>query len=288
MRRGRFFYSFFLPAFIIMLVLSIYALVGVIDLSFDKIDLRKPGLHGFTFQNYHSLISDYRFWHSIKVSFVWLAATTFGSIVIGLTLALFLFRRFKKYENVICIILIIPAVLSRVGVAQTWKLLYRPFGLLNYFSGLVGLGYIDFLGDPTLAFISVVVVDVWQWCFLVAFLFLSLLNSIPANYFEEAMVEGATRWKIHWYVSLPMISPGILTMFFLKFVESLRTFDLIYNLTGGGPGIATETLDLYAFYQGVTISGKISYAASMSIVMLIFTLVVLIMLWKLLWKTSKV
>lgn len=272
-----------------MLFLSVYALVGVVSLSFDKIDLRRPELREFTFQNYRSLSSDYRFWNSIKVSFTWLAATTLGSILIGLALALFLFKRFgRKSENFISIILFTPAILSRVGVAQAWRLLYRPFGLLNYFSSLIGLGYINFLGKPVLAFISVVVVDIWQWCFLVAFLFLSLLNSIPTNYIEEAMVEGASRWKIHWYISLPMISRGVLSVFFIKFVESLRTFDLMYNLTRGGPGIATETLDLYAFYQGVTIAGKISYAACMSVIMLILSLVVLIMLWKFLWRKSTV
>ena len=272
-----------------MLALSIYALAGVVGLSFDKIDLRRPGAHGFTFQNYLSLWSDYRFLNSLKVSFTWLAATTSGSMLIGLTLALFLFKRFgKRLENITSIILIIPPVLCRVGIAQAWKLLYRPFGLLNYFSSLIGLGYINFLGDPILAFISVVIVDIWQWCFLVAFLLLSLLNSIPMNYIEEAMVEGASRWKIHWYVSLPIISPGILCIFFIKFVESLRTFDLIYNLTEGGPGIATEMLDLYAFYQGIMTAGKISYAASMSIIMLIFSLAILIMLWKFLWRESPV
>lgn len=283
----RFFFLFFLPAFVIMLVLSIYALVETLNLSFDKIDLRKPGVSGFTFQNYSRLMTDYRFWNSIKVSFIWLAVTTSGSISIGLALALFLFKRFgTRLENIISIILIIPVILCRVGVAQAWKLLYRSFGLFNYFFDLIGLGFINFLGDPKLAFISVAVVDIWQWCFLVAFLFLSLLNSVPPNYIEEAMVEGASRWQIHWYVSLPMTFPGILCIFFIKLVESLRTFDLIYNLTGGGPGIATEMLDLYAFYQGITIGGKISYAASMSIIMLIFSLVILITLWKFLWRKS--
>ena len=287
MKSRRLFYSFLLPAFVLLLVLSLYALAGVFGLSLNKIDLRRPGLSGFTFQNYSSLIYDHRFWNSVKVSFGWLAATTSGSILIGLVLALFLFRRFgRRVETIVSILLIIPPILCRVGIAQAWRLLYRPFGLLNFFSSSIGLGFINWLGRPILAFISVVMVDIWQWCFLVAFLFLSLLNSIPPNYIEEAMVEGASRWKIHWHISLPIVSRGILAIFFIKLVESLRTFDLIYCLTGGGPGTATETLDLYAFYQGITIAGKISYAAAMSVMMLIFSLILLVVLWRLLWRKS--
>jgi len=279
---------FFLPGFILLLIFSLYTMIGVFRLSFDQIDLKNPQSHGFTIQNYQNLFSDQRFWDAILISFKWLLVTTLGSILIGLGLSLFLFRRFQTVENIISIIFIIPAILSRVGVAQAWRLLYRSFGIFNYFSNLLGLGSINFLADPKLAFFSVALVDIWQWCPLVAFLFLSLLNSIPENYIEEAMVEGANRREIHWYVTLPMISNGVLAIFFIKFVESLRTFDLIYNLTQGGPGNITETLDLFAFYQGVTIAGKISYAASMSVIMLILTLIVLTLLWRSLWKKTAI
>lgn len=145
---------------------------------------------------------------------------------------------------------------------------------------------VNFLGDPGFAFTSVVIVDIWQWCFFVAFLVLSLMNSVPANYFEEAMVEGASTWRIHWSVSIPMISRGLVAIFFIKFVESLRTVDLIMNITKGGPGTATEMLDLYALYQGIITSGKISYAASMSVIMLVLSMAVLIILWRFLWGKS--
>jgi len=276
--------AFFLPCFILLLIFSLYALFGVFGLSFNQIDLKYPLSHGFTIQNYKNLFLDHRFWNAILISFKWLLVTTSGSILIGLGIALFLFRRFRRVENIISVIFIIPAILSRVGVAQAWRLLYRSFGIFNYFSNLVGLGSINFLADPRLAFFSVAFVDIWQWCPLIAFLFLSLLNSIPESHIEEAMIEGANRREIHWFITLPMISNGALAIFFIKFVESLRTFDLIYILTQGGPGSTTETLDLFAFYQGVTIGGKISYAASMSVIMLILSLTVLTFLWRSLWK----
>lgn len=287
LRLRRIYYPFFLPAFLLLLFFSVYSLLGVIVLSFDQIDLRRPDVRGFSALNYLRLMRDGRFWNAIKVSFLWLLATTSGSMSIGLAIALFLFRRFPVAEPLVSVFLVLPATLSRVGVALIWKLIYRTFGILNYFLSLLGLELVSFLTEPKLAFISVTIVDIWQWSFLVSFLCLSLLNSIPPNYIEEAMVEGASRWEVHRFISLPMISRGLLSVFFMKLVESLRTFDLVYNLTQGGPGITTETLDLYAFYQGVTIGGEISYAASMSVVMLIFTLVVLTILWRYLWRKKE-
>ena len=206
-------------------------------------------------------------------------------MAIGLLIALFLFRRFSRpVETVVSVLFVLPILLSRVGVAQIWKLLYRPFGLLNYLLSLLGIPIVKFLADTHLALVAVIAVDIWQWCFLTAFLVLSLLNSIPSNYLEEAEVMGTSRWQTHWYISLPVIFSGVLSIVFIKLVESLRTFDLLYNLTLGGPGTSTETLDLYAYYQGVTIAGNISYAAAMSIFMLIFTLIIVTVLWNNIWK----
>ncbi len=284
-----FFLAFFLPTFLLLLFFGLLAIFGVIVLSFFHVDLKHPMAEsgGLTVVNYVRLFSDARFWNSVKVSLVWCASTTIASIILGLLIALFLFRRFsRRTEQIVSVLFIVPILLSRVGVAQIWKLMYRPFGLLHYLLSLVGVRPIKFLADPHIAMLSVVAVDVWQWCFLVAFLILSLLNGIPENYIEEAEVIGATRLQMHWHVNIRMIFSGLLSVFLIKLVESLRTFDLIYNVTLGGPGSTTETLDLYAYYQGITISGNISYAAAMSIVMLAITLVILTIIWNNIWKRT--
>jgi multiple sugar transport system permease protein len=287
LKQRSFFLTFFLPPFIVLMFFSLFAMFGVIGLSFFHVDLKHamsgPGRIGL--DNYIRLLSDARFWTAVKVSFQWCLGTTVASVAIGLLLALFLFRRFSRgVETFVSVLFVLPILLSRVGVAQIWKLLYRPFGLLNYLLSLVGVPIVKFLADTHLALFAVITVDVWQWCFLTAFLVLSLLNSIPSSYIEEAEVMGANRLQMHWNITLPVIFSGVLSIVFIKLVESLRTFDLLYNLTLGGPGTSTETLDLYAYYQGVTIAGNISYASAMSIFMLIITLVILTLLWNNIWK----
>lgn len=287
LKQRSFFLAFFLPAFAILMFFSLFAMFGVIGLSFFQVNLKhamsEPGK--ISLFNYIRLFSDSRFWSSLKVSFEWCLGTTLGSVGLGLVLALFLFRRFpRSVETFVSILFVLPILLSRVGVAQIWKLLYRPFGLLNYLLSLFGIPILKFLSDAHITLFAVITVDVWQWSFLTAFLILSLLNSIPPSYIEEAQVLGANRVQMHWNVSLPVIFSGVLSIVFIKLVESLRTFDLLYNLTLGGPGTTTETLDLYAYYQGVTIAGNISYASSMSILMLIITLVILTLLWNNIWK----
>lgn len=288
-KRGRQYTHFFAPGFGVLLVLSIYVMFGTIALSLSQIDLKNPSSYKLAIgaQNYKALFGDQRFWRAMLVSFKWSSTTTLISFALGVSLSLFLFGRFSpSVESFTSFILVIPAILSRVGVAQAWRLLYRPFGIFNYFLSITGLGFINFLAEPRLALFSVISVDVWQWFPLVAFLSLSILNSIPKNYVEEAMMEGATRWQICRFVLLPMTSRGLIAILLIKLVESLRTFDLIYNLTQGGPGGTTETMDLFAFYQGVTIAGKISYAASMSVIMLVVSLCMVTILWKLVGKPS--
>jgi multiple sugar transport system permease protein len=288
-KQRSFFLTFFLPTFVLLLFFSLLAMFGVIVLSLFHVDLKHPlaDSGGLSLSNYARLLADARFWNSVKVSLVWCVSTTIASVVLGLLIALFMFRRFsRRTESLVSVLFIVPIVLSRVGVAQIWKLLFRPFGLLHYLFSLVGLRPIKFLADPHIALFSVVMVDVWQWCFLVAFLILSLLNGIPDNYIEEAEVIGTNRLQMHWYISFRMIFTGLFSVVLIKLVESLRTFDLIYNLTLGGPGITTETLDLYSYYQGITVSGNISYAAAMSIVMLIITLVILTIIWNNIWKRT--
>lgn len=275
-----FFRTLFLPSFLILLFLSVYATFGVVGLSFTNFNLQRPRDWGFTTSNYTELIDNGRFWHSIWISFFWSVSTSLSSMVVGTGLAIFMFRRFSnKVEYSVTFFFVLPFLLSKVGVAQIWKLLYRPFDLLNYGLSLINIAPVGFLSDPKIAFTAVAAVDVWQWSFMIAFLVLTLLNGIPHNYMEEADIIGVSFLRRHWSLTLPMIKTGLVSIFLLKFIESLRSFDLIYNLTRGGPGVRTETFDLYTYYRGIVVSGKIGSSAAMSIIMLAITIFLLVFLW---------
>ena len=184
-------------------------------------------------------------------------------------------------------LLIIPVLLSRVSAGLIWRFLYSPTtGILNFLLTQLGLPPIAFLSDPALVLwaVTVAVVEIWQWGLFFAVIIAKLIETLPKQPQEAARLDGVGRVAVHWWVSLPMLRGPLIMMTFVKAVESLRSFDLIFTMTGGGPGIATETLDLYAFLQGIGISGRISYAASLSVLLMVVTVVIFSLLWS---RTSK-
>jgi len=179
------------------------------------------------------------------------------------------------------LVLILPVVLPRVSAAYVWRLMYSPvLGVFNYFLGLLSLGPVEFLSNRSLALFSVAIIDIWQWGLLLAVLILNLLESLPKEPTEAALIDGVGSWQLHRYITLPMVIPQIVSLTFIKMVESLRSFDLIYVLTKGGPGISTETLDLYAYQVGIGISGRISYASCISLIMLMATVLLMTAMWR--------
>ncbi len=123
-------------------------------------------------------------------------------------------------------------------------------------------------------------VDIWQWGLFFAVIIVKSLQTLPRAPMEAAYLDYASPWQIHWFISLPALRGTIITMFFVKGVESLRSFDLIYTMTAGGPGIATETLDLYAYQVGIGISGRLSYAAAISVLLTLVTTITFSLVWK--------
>ena len=271
-----FFFSF--PAIAILLLIAVYPIVKAVILSLQNVDLRMPWTREFVgFANYIRLVSDRRFLNSLKVSLIYSTATLSLSILIGLALAFFVQEYFKgRLKNIILFLFLLPFVIPRVSVALMWKFMYSPLiGIYNYFLGRVGINPIPFLSSPKLALPSIVAVDTWQWCFFIATLIVASMELVPKEPVEAAKLAGAGRLQVIIYITFPFLKPSLMFIVFIKWVESLRAFDLIYNMTRGGPGIVTETLDLYAYTQGISIAGEISYASSIAIVMLIMTILII-------------
>jgi len=267
------------PAIIVLCIIAIYPIIKAVSLSFQNIDLRTPWRGEYIgFSNYLRLLTDPRFFNSLKVSLIYSTITLAFSVFIGMVLAFFINEYFNstKIKNVTMFLFLLPFVIPRVSIALMWKFMYSPLiGVYNYFLRLLGLNPIPFLSSPKLALISVVTVDTWQWCFFIATLIISSMELIPKEPTEAAKIDGANRNQIIIYIILPFLKPSLIFIIFIKWVESLRAFDLIYNMTKGGPGIVTETLDLYAYTEGIAIAGEISYASSMAIVMLVITNIII-------------
>ena len=187
----------------------------------------------------------------------------------------------ESVRNALCVLFIVPALLPRVSAAFVWRFAFHPlFGLAVYPLRLITGHPVDLLADPHTAMLAVAVVDVWQWGLLFSVVIVKLLETLPPQPLEAARLDHAQTWEVYAYVALPMLRAALISLVFVKMIESLRAFDLIYVMTRGGPGIITETLDMYAFSQGFIDFGRISYASSMAVLMMIATTVAFTILWR--------
>ncbi len=284
MTRKQFFLVFMIPTFIILFFLAFYPLLNAFYYSLQNWDLRSSRPIRFVgLKNYIQLFTDARFLNSLRISLLWSVITVGFSVFFGAGLLAPLINDNAKgsFRTLCLFIFIIPALLPRVGAAYMWRLMYSSsIGIINYFLSFLRIGPIGFLENPSYALYSVAVIDIWQWSFLIAALTIILLQDIPKEIVEAGSLDGAKRWQLYRFIIFPVIIPPFLSIFFIKMMESLRSFDFIFVLTAGGPGIATETLDMYAYWQGIGSAGRVSYASSMSIVMLVITIVLITIVWR--------
>ena len=284
MSKRQFFYVFLIPTIVVLLVFALYPLFTAIYYSLHDWDLRRTQPMVFVgLGNYVEMFRDARFLNSLRISGLFLVGTVAGSMLVAFILAPFVNEtaRSNTLRSLCLFAFILPAVLPRVGAAYMWRLMYDPsIGVINYLFSLVNLGPFIFLQNPRLALPSIIVIDVWQWGFLLTALVMILLREVPNEVIEASRLDGANMLQLYLRVMYPLILPLTLPLFFVKMMESLRSFDFIFVLTAGGPGIATETLDMYAYWQGLGTAGRVSYAAAMSIFMVILSIVFVTIAWK--------
>ena len=271
------------PPLALLVLLSLPPTIGALLLAFRNLSLTSPTSRWVGFANFARMLTDRRLHNALRISLLWEVVTVAGSMVVAVVLGVLIFERIKgRARELVCLALILPILLPRVSAGLIWRFMYSPLmGIVNYPVQLAGLRPVEYLSRPATALYAVAVVDVWQWGLFFAVILLKLLETLPASPLEAARLDHASTWGVHWFVSLPMLGAPLTTMVFVKAVESLRSFDLIYTMTNGGPGVATETLDLYAYQTGIGMSGRISYAATMSVLLLILSTLAFSLLWKL-------
>ncbi|MFK8076248.1 MAG: carbohydrate ABC transporter permease [Granulosicoccus sp.] len=275
-------YLFLVPTLLILAILALVPTIYAINISFHDRTLISPQAGYIGLDNYIELLSDRRFINSLWVSLKWEVVTVCSTIILALFLGIMMFEILSKREKTLmCLIFLIPVLLPRVSAAFVWKFAFHPlYGIVTYPYRLLTGDTLDVLSDPAFALYAVAFVDVWQWAPFFAVIVLKLLEALPPQPLEAARLDYTNTWQLHWFISIPMLKAPIVSLVFVKAIESLRSFDLVYIMTRGGPGIATETLDMYAFSQGFIEAGKISYASSMAVIMMLMTIVIFTIIWK--------
>lgn len=243
-------YIFTLPTIIFVLAMILFPLLYTFVLSFFEWSMSNNVPMSFVgFDNYINLFSDDRFILAVVRTFAFSGIALFFEVVLGIAIALFLNRKIVG-QNLIKTAFLLPMVATPVAIGLVWTLIYEPtMGIANVLVKAVGLEPLIWLGSEETALASLMVVDIWQWTPMVMLVVLAGITSLSTEPFESAKVDGATRWQTLWQITLPLLRPTIFTAILLRLIDVLKTFDIIYSTTQGGPGFATETMNILSFRQ---------------------------------------
>ncbi|WP_163580818.1 carbohydrate ABC transporter permease [Gracilibacillus saliphilus] len=271
-----------IPALVIYLIFSIVP----IFISFYYSLMSWNGFSEMQFiglANFKEVFQDSVFWVSVRNNILVVLASVFGQIPIALALALLLNRKIKgaKFFRTIGFM---PVVISTVVISITWRMIYNSeYGMINNFLEAIGLGFLqqNWLGDPTWAMVAVCITIIWQFVGLYFIIFLSALQTVPSEILEAADLDGASEWQKTIHVVLPSIWNIILISVVLCISGSLKTFDLIFVMTSGGPANSTEVMATYMY--GKTFEGlRYGYGSAISVLIFVFSIALILITTKLL------
>jgi multiple sugar transport system permease protein len=221
--------------------------------------------------HYRSALGDVEFGHSLWVTLRFVAAVVILEFLLGFTVALML-NTVERGKNVYYLILLLPLLINPVVVGLIWRMFLHPvLGIVNYLLGLIGIGAVNWLGDPANAFWTVVLVDIWHQVSFMVILLLAGLSALPREPYEAARMEGASTLQTFIHVTLPLMRPVIIVTLLIRLIFAVRTYDLIYIMTRGGPGQATDLVS-YFIYRQAFVTLNIAQAAAMSVILLLIVL----------------
>jgi multiple sugar transport system permease protein len=259
-------YATLLPAIVLFAVLTILPLANLLALSFNDVEWlnRKAVWDWVGLDNYAALPEDNLLRAGLLNTLIFAVVAVALQMLIGFVLAL-LTTQITRGRTFYRTVFILPILVPGIIIGAIWKLMYSyDFGVINAALTAMGLAPQDWLGNPNLALLSVIIVDVWHWtpfCFL---LLLAGLESLPDDIFEAARIDGATRWQILRHITLPLMLPTLVVTFVFRMILAFKVFDEIYLLTGGGPGTATEVIS-FTIYRRFFTEDQTGYGAAMSI-----------------------
>lgn len=264
-----------LPTLIVLIFFSLIPLIYVIGLSLTNSTLARPFQDFLWFENYKRALADEIFGAAIVNTLIFAFGVTAIETLLGFILALGLHSE-QRAGGFVRTLALLPLFTPPVAVAMVWRLIYDPnSGLINHYLVRWGLTerVIAFLGSPTLAMPSIMAADVWQWTPFTFLLSLAALQSLPREPYEAAAVDGANSWQVFHRLTLPMVIPSVIVIFLFRFLIALKVFDLVFILTYGGPGSATQVVSFYIYKIGFTMF-KSGYAATLSILVLLLVSVI--------------
>lgn len=254
------------PALLFVFLLMVFPILYTVWTSFTGWDLGtgKPA----TFigpDNYAKLLGDERFKSAIGRTLSFTALAVGAEVVLGVAIALILNAEFRG-RRLVTSVLLLPMMATPVAIAMVWLLMYEPSaGIVNYILRSLHLPTPLWIAGTDSVIPALALVDVWEWTPMVVLISLAGLASLPSDPFEAAAIDGASTLQTIRRITLPLLLPTIVVATLLRLIDALKTFDIIYTMTGGGPGFASETLNVFAYQQAFQYF-SFGYAGSVLIV----------------------
>ncbi|MHB8278388.1 MAG: carbohydrate ABC transporter permease [Candidatus Humimicrobiaceae bacterium] len=278
-------YLFILPFVVFMLVTNTGPVVYGFVKSFFSWSL-SGGSHFVGFDIYRSVFADDIFWNSLKNTGLFYIISVPVEITIALFLAvLFSYNINNKFKTIFKSIYFLPVITSFVAAAFVWKWIYNSFyGPLDQFLVRIGLPKIMFLTNSITVIPSISVVQIWMRIGFVMIIFLAGLEGIPRTYYEAAMVDGASRWKVFSKITLPLLNPQLIMVFIFETISVMKIFDLPYIMTNGGPAGRSRSIVLHIYETSFTM-GRIDKGLAMAVILFVIIMIINVVQWKIIRRT---
>ena len=265
-------WGFLSPTLIVLGFVGIFPFIYVLYLSlfyYNVFSLR--GMVYVGIGNFRKLMNDPKFMDALSKGLLFVVVTCSVEITLGLLIATLLSRKFVG-RGILRTLLTLPLAMAPIAIGSMWILITRPaVGPVSYWLNRLGMSY-DISESAFQAFLTTVIMDVWHWTPFVILTFLAGLTSLPQEPLEAARIDGAGPWKTFRYVTLPLLKPVLVTIIFIRIMDTFRIYDEVWALTTGGPGTATKYVSIY-LVRLVLAQNEYGYGAGMSVFLLYLTIV---------------
>jgi multiple sugar transport system permease protein len=265
------YWPFVIPALVVVLAVIVFPWLFTIWMSFNEWKVGSPTTF-VGFANYLRLPTDPRFVESVWHTLVYTALSVLLPVIFG-TFAAVVFHAKFPFRGILRAIFIMPMMATPVAIALVWTMMFHPqLGVLNYLLSLVGIGPQLWVFHPATVIPSLVLVETWQWTPLVMLIVLGGIAALPTEPYESAQIDGAGIWQMFRYITLPLVLPFIFIAAMIRTIDAVKSFDIIFAITQGGPGSASETINVY-LYSVAFVYYDLGYGSAIAVIFFVLIIV---------------
>ena len=265
------YWPFVIPALVVVLAIIVFPWLFTIWMSFNEWKVGSPTTF-VGLANYVRLPNDPRFVEAVGHTVVYTALSVLLPVILGTFAAVVFHARFP-FRGILRAIFIMPMMATPVAIALVWTMMFHPqLGVLNYLLSLVGIGPQLWVFHPATVIPSLVLVETWQWTPLVMLIVLGGIAALPTEPYESAQIDGAGIWQMFRYITLPLILPFVFIAAMIRTIDAVKSFDIIFAITQGGPGSASETINVY-LYSVAFVYYDLGYGSAIAVIFFVLIIV---------------